>query len=82
MWEDIWSIINMQNKKSNNIGWNIDNETITDYLTISSHFNNFFTSVAKNLVHKIQKKPKIFRLILKKFNQKFFFYITHKKERC
>ena len=32
-----------------NIGLNIDNETITDELNISNHFNNFFTTVAKNL---------------------------------
>ena len=43
-----------------NINLNIDNETIADDLTIPNHFNNFFTSVAKSLAHKIPKTPKSF----------------------
>ena len=41
----------MKNEKSsNNISLNIDNETIKNDLTISNRFNNFFASVEKNLV--------------------------------
>ena len=74
MWEGIRSIINVKNEKSsNNISLNIDNETITDDLTISNHFNNFFTSVAKNLVNKIPKTPKSFNSCLKNSNENSFF---------
>ena len=74
VWEGIRSIINVKNEKSsNNISLNIDNETITDDLTISNHFNNFFTSVAKNLVNKIPKTPKSFNSCLKNSNENSFF---------
>ena len=81
VWEGIRSIINVKNEKSsNNISLNIDNETITDDLTISNHFNNFFTSVAKNLVNKIPKTPKSFDSYLKNSNTNSFF-ITYNKGR-
>ena len=61
LWKGIRSIINVKNEKcSKNISLNIDNETITDDLTTSNHFNNFFISVLKNLVNKIPKTPKSF----------------------
>ena len=61
LWKGIRSIINVKNEKcSKNISLNIDNETITDDLTTSNHFNNFFISVLKNLVNKIPKIPKSF----------------------
>ena len=81
MWEGIWSIINVKNEKSsNNISLNIDNETITDDLTISNHFNNFFTSVAKNLVNKIPKTPKSFHSYLKNSNENSFSLSSTTKE--
>ena len=81
VWEGIWSIINVKNEKSsNNISLNIDNETITDDLTISNHFNNFFTSVAKNLVNKIPKTPKSFHSYLKNSNENSFFLSPTTKE--
>ena len=64
-------------KSSNSTSLNINNETITDDLTISNHFNNFFTSVAKNLVNKIYKTPKFFHSYLKNSDKNFF--ITHNK---
>ena len=74
MREGIWSIINLKNEKSsNNISLNIDNETIADDLTISNHFNNFFTSFTKNLFNKIPKTPKSFKLYLKNSNENSFF---------
>ena len=46
----IQSITNIKiEKSSNNVSLNFDNET--DDLTISNNFNNFFISVAKNLVN-------------------------------
>ena len=82
VWEGIRSINNVKNEKSsNNISLNIDNETITDDLTISTHFNNFFTSVAKTLVNKIPKTLKSFHSYLKNLNENFFFLITHNKGR-
>ena len=80
MWEGIRSIINVKNEKSSNISLNIDNETITDDLTISNHFNNFFTSVAKNLVNKIPKTPKSFHSYLKSSNENPFFLSPTTKE--
>ena len=81
VWEGIRSVINVKNEKSsNNISLNIDNETITDDLTISNHFNNFFTSVAKNLVNKIPKTPKSFHSYLKNSNKKSFFLSPTKKK--
>ena len=49
-----------ENKKSSNISLNIDNETMTDNLTITNQFNNFSTLIAKHLVTKIQKMLKSF----------------------
>ena len=81
VWEGIRSINNVKNEKSsNNISLNIDNETITDDLTISNHFNNFFTSVAKNLVNKIPKTPKSFHSYLKSSNENSFFLSPTTKE--
>ena len=80
VWEGIRSIINVKNEKSSNISLNIDNETITDDLTISNHFNNFFTSVAKNLVNKIPKTPKSFHSYLKSSNENPFFLSPTTKE--
>ena len=81
VWESIRSIINVKNEKfSNNISLNIDNEIITDDLTNSNHFNNFFTSVAKNLVNKIPKTPKSFNSYLKNPNENSFFLSPITKE--
>ena len=81
MWQGIRSIINVQNEKSsNNISLNIDNETITDDLTISNHFNNLCRSVAKNLVNKIPKISKSFYLYLKNSNKNSFFLSPATKE--
>ena len=77
VWEGIRSKINVKNKKSfNNISLNIDNESITYDLTISDHFNNFFASVAKDVVNKVPKTPKPFDSYLKNSNETSF---THKK---
>ena len=74
MWEGIRSIINIKNEKSsNNISLNIGNKTITDDLTISNHFNNFFTLFAKHLVNQIPKTPKSFNSYLKNLNKNSFF---------
>ena len=71
----------MKNEKfSNNISLNIDNETITDDLTISNHFFNFFTSVPKNLVNKIPKTPKSFDSYLKIQTKALFFLSPTIKE--
>ena len=81
MWEGIRSIINVKNEKSsNNINLSIDNEIITDDLTISHHFNNFFISVAKNLVNKIPKTPKSFDSYLKNSNKISFLLSPTTKE--
>ena len=73
MWEGIRSIINVKNEKSsNNISLNINNETITDVLIISNHFNNFFGSISKILVNKILKIPKYFKTYLKNSNLNYF----------
>ena len=61
MWEGIRSIINLKNETAfNNISLDVDNETITDDLTISNHLNNFFAAVAKDFVNKIPKRPESF----------------------
>ena len=61
MWEGIRSIINLKNETAfNNTSLDVDNETITDDLTISNHLNNLFTAVAKNFVNKIPKRPESF----------------------
>ena len=74
MGEGIRSIINVKNEKSsNNKSLKIDNEIITDDLTISNHFNSFFTLVAKNLVNKIPKTPKSFDSYLKNSSENSFF---------
>ena len=81
MWEGIRSIINVKNvKSSNNIGLNIDNETITDDLIISNHFNNFFASVAKNLYNKIPKTHKSLDSYLKISKENSFFLSPTRKE--
>ena len=80
-WEGIRSIINLKNGKfSINISLNIDNETITDDLTIRNQFNNFLTSVAKNLVTKIPKRLKSIDSYLKNANENSVFMspTTHK----
>ena len=75
MWECIQLLIDVKNKRpSHNISLNIDNETKADDLTISSHFNNFFTSVAIILVTKIPKTAKFFDSHLKYSNENSFFY--------
>ena len=56
------------------------NESITDDLTISNHINNFFTSVAKNLVNKIPKTTKSFHSYLKNSNEDSFFLLPTTKE--
>ena len=74
MGEGIRSIINVKNEKSsNNKSLKIDNEIITDDLTISNHFNSLFTLVAKNLVNKIPKIPKSFDSYLKNSSENSFF---------
>lgn len=81
MWEGIWWIINVKNEKpSNNISLDIDNETTTDDLTILNHFNNFFTSVKENLVNKIPKTPKPFHSYLKNSNENTFLSTTTKED--
>ena len=75
VWECIQLLIDVKNKRpSHNISVNIDNETKADDLTISSHFNNFFTSVAIILVTKIPKTAKFFDSHLKYSNENSFFY--------
>ena len=56
------------------ISLNIDYETITDDFTNSNHFNNFFTSIAKNLVNKIPKTPKSFESYIKIHTETLFSY--------
>ena len=73
VWEGIRSIIKVKNEKSSyNISLNIDNETITDHLTTSNHFNNIFTSVAKGLVNEIPKAPKSVDSYLENSNENWF----------
>lgn len=74
MWEDIRLINNVKNKKSSN------HQTITDDLTISNHFDNIFTSVAKNIVSKIPKTLKSFDSYLKSSNENSFFLSPTIKE--
>ena len=70
----------MKNEKySNNISLSIDNKTITDDLTISDHFNNFFTLVAKG-VNKISKTPKLFLSYLKNLSKNSFFLLATTEE--
>ena len=58
----------------------MNNGTITDDLTISNHFNNFFTSFAKKSCYKILKTPKSFYSYLKNSNEKTFFLSPTIKE--
>ena len=64
----------MKNKKSsNNTSLTIDSETKADDHTISNHFNNFYTSVAKSFVNKIPKTSKSFDSYLQNSNENSFF---------
>ena len=55
LWSGIRSIINIKNKKFQNISPTIDSKTVTNSNTLANHFNKFFTSIAGRLLQKYSK---------------------------
>ena len=74
VWEGIWSLFNLKNKKSSN-------SLQLNYSWWSYYFKPFFdsSSVAKNLFEEMPKTLKHFNSYLQKFKLKVFFVITHNK---
>ena len=73
MWSGIRSIINIKNKKIQNIGLTIDNNTVTNSNTLANHFNEFLTSIAGKLLQKIPKTDKRFNGFPNFHNENSFF---------
>ena len=55
LWSGIRSIINIKNKKFQNISPTIDSKTVTNSNILANHFNKFFTSIAGRLLQKYSK---------------------------
>lgn len=47
-------------KEKSKVVLNIDNENCHDSNTVANYFNNFFTTIADNLVSKLPPVPKVF----------------------
>ena len=59
-WRVINQIIKIKSTKKSNFSLNINNQLSTDPAQISTHFNNFFSNVGKNLVEQIPPSSKMF----------------------
>ena len=74
IWNGIRNLINIKiSKKTQQIAWNINNQTKTDDFSIVKQFNNLFTSIASKLVEKISTSQKTFNIFLGKINENAFF---------
>ena len=72
MWSRIRSVINIKNKKFQNISLTIDSKTVTNSNTFANHFNKYFTSIAVKL-QKIPKTDKRFHDFLNFHSENSFF---------
>ena len=73
LWSGIRSIINIKNKKFQNISLTIDSKTITNSNTLANHLNKFFTSIASKVLQKIPKEDKRFNDFQNFYNENSFF---------
>ena len=73
LWSGISSIINIKNKKLQNISRTIDSKTVTNSNTLANHFDKLFTSIADKLLEKNPKTDKTFNDFLNFHNENSFF---------
>ena len=73
LWSGIRSIINIKNKKLQNISRTIDSKTVTNSNTLANHFDKLFTSIADKLLEKNPKTDKTFNDFLNFHNENSFF---------
>ena len=70
---EIRSIINIKNKKFQNISLTIDSKTATNSTSLADRFNKFFTSIADKLLQKVPKTDKRFSDFQNLYNENYFF---------
>ena len=70
---EIRSIINIKNKKFQNISLTIDSKTVTNSNSLADRFNKFFTSIADKLLQKVPKTDKRFSDFQNLYNENYFF---------
>ena len=74
IWQGISQIINKKAKNSSSEIYLITNgKTITDQKTVANNFNNFYTTIADNLVSRLGESNNIFQDYLKNPNEHSFF---------
>ena len=70
---EIRSIINIKNKKFQNISLTIDSKTAANSTSLADRFNKFFTSIADKLLQKVPKTDKRFSDFQNLYNENYFF---------
>ena len=73
MRSEIRSIINIKNKKFQNISLTIDSKTAANSTSLADRFNKFFTSIADKLLQKVPKTDKRFSDFQNLYNENYFF---------
>ena len=74
IWQGISQIVHKKSKSSaSEIYLIIDGRTITDQKSVANKFNNFYTTVANNLVSRLGESNNIFQDYLKNPNEHSFF---------
>ena len=74
IWQGISQIVHKKSKSSTSeIYLIIDGRTITDQKSVANKFNNFYTTVANNLVSRLGESNNIFQDYLKNPNEHSFF---------